>query len=103
MKLPLYKDAHEETIFHDDPHTGGFIIETIRDVTPIVEDNKAEYASIDERARYSSSGIGGKVATIPAEIVQKLMTEGIWGDQKAMKRWLNDPDNRCFRTRPGWV
>jgi hypothetical protein len=24
-------------------------------------------------------------------------------DQKAMAKWLNDPDNRAFRTRPGTI
>lgn len=49
------------------------------------------------------------VASIPTvlwpELEKKgIMTRGgrIMDDQK-MKAWLNDPDNRAFRTRPGWV
>ena len=43
------------------------------------------------------------VAEIPVAIVHDLMNRGIWRDDKAMRRWLNDPDNRCFRTGGGRV
>jgi hypothetical protein len=33
----------------------------------------------------------------------RLKKDGIIDDPSAMKRWLNDPDNRFFRTRPGRV
>jgi hypothetical protein len=32
-----------------------------------------------------------------------LKKKGILDDQVALKRWLNDPENRYFRTRPGQV
>ena len=37
--------------------------------------------------------------TLPYE----MKAEGKLDDQAYMKRWLNDPDNRAFRTRPGEV
>lgn len=42
-----------------------------------------------------------KVASIDPVTWARLVKEGIAGDQKAMKRWLNDPDNAYFRTHPG--
>ncbi|HJQ13085.1 MAG TPA: hypothetical protein VJ840_18780 [Gemmatimonadaceae bacterium] len=43
------------------------------------------------------------VARIPLVILEELQRKGITRDQKAMKKWLNDPDNRFFRTREGKV
>ena len=54
---------------------------------------------------YDSAGI----ATVDAETGQGpgrlhcLKAEGKLDDDAYMKRWLNDPDNRFFRTRPGQV
>jgi hypothetical protein len=36
-------------------------------------------------------------------VVNRLMNEGIWGDDQRMRRWLNDRDNRAFRTSGGRV
>jgi len=44
-----------------------------------------------------------KVASIPMNIYFDLKQRGILNDQKKMKQWLNDPDNKYFRTRPGLV
>jgi hypothetical protein len=44
-----------------------------------------------------------QVAMLPAVIVNRLLREGIWGDDKKMRAWLNDPDNRAFRTGGGRV
>jgi len=44
---------------------------------------------------------GQHVAFLPDIFVMKLMREGILHDSKRLKRWLNDPDHRAFRTRPG--
>jgi len=33
----------------------------------------------------------------------KWKSEGKLDDQAFLKKWLNDPDNRLFRTRPGEV
>jgi hypothetical protein len=44
-----------------------------------------------------------KVAEIPLVIVNRLMQQGIWGDDKKMRQWLNDPDNRSFRSGGGKV
>jgi hypothetical protein len=84
---------------------GGLIITTTQDCTDIVEKNKAEYAQTDEKTRY---GDWAKVASIPLAVFQELNQKGICRgfavvDQKAFKAWLNDPEQRYFRTRPGRV
>jgi len=84
---------------------GGLIITTTQDCTDIIENNKAQYAQTDERTRY---GDWDKVASIPLAVFQDLNTLGICKgfavtDQKKFKEWLNNPENRYFRTRPGRV
>jgi hypothetical protein len=85
---------------------GGLIIETSQDVTDIIESNKAEYAATDERKRWGDGW--EKVGSIPLSLIQTLNELGICRgfaivDQKKMKAFLNDPENRHFRTRPGRV
>lgn len=88
-------------IFHYDDATEDSTIETISDVTDIIEDNKAYYNDVDERAGWKNEFM--RVASIPMPLYFKMKEEGIVGDQKAMKKWLNDPDNKYFRTRPGRI
>jgi hypothetical protein len=86
-------------------HTDGetFVLETQQDVREIVEQNKADYANTDNRAKW---GEMAHVARIPLAVFQELNKKGICRgfmilDQKAMKAWLNDPENRHFRVRAG--
>lgn len=87
-------------IWHYDPDTDQATIETRQDVSAIIEENKNEYAQIDERARW---GEWTKVASIPMSIYYQLKREGKLDDEAYMKRWINDPENKYFRTRPGEV
>ncbi len=88
-------------IWHYDSDKDEAIIETVVDATKLVETNKAMYNSHDERANWK--GDMHLVASIPMELYMKWKAEGKLEDQAFMKRWLNDPDNRLFRTRPGEV
>jgi hypothetical protein len=97
-------DTQTVQIAHEDGE-GGLIIETKQNVQPFLEQNKASYAQIDERAKW---GEFTKIASIPFAVIQELNKKGILRgfhivDQKAMKKWINDPDNRFFRTRPGRI
>lgn len=87
-------------IWHYDAETDKATIETRQDVSQIIEENKQEYAQIDERARW---GEWTKVASIPLSIYFQLKREGKLDDQEYMKKWLNDRDNQYFRTRSGEV
>lgn len=74
---------------------------TRQDVTPIAEDAKAHFNSVDERTPWK--GEMHRVASIPMTIFMDLQKKGIIKDKKAFAAWLNHPDNRVFRTRPGKV
>lgn len=76
------------------------VIEHEQDVTDILKDNKAKANEID---RHQPHGNMSKVASIPMVIFHDLKKKGILGDEKRFKQWLNDPDNRAFRTRGGRV
>jgi hypothetical protein len=86
--------------FHYDEGTDQATIQTQQDVTAIIEENKQEYAQVDERARW---GEWTRVASIPMSIYFQLKAEGKLDDEVYMKKWINDPDNKYFRTRSGQV
>jgi len=88
-------------IHHYVPTTDQATIETRQDVTDIAELSKAAFNSKDERANWK--GDIHHVASIPMTVYMDLKRKGIVDDEAAFKRWLNDADNRVFRTRPGRV
>jgi len=90
--------------FHYDDTDDSFRIETKQDVSALVQDSKQLYNDHDERANWKhDSPAGHRVAQLPTVIYWKLKLKGILDDKKAFARWLNDPDNRFFRTRPGRI
>ena len=96
-----------QTAVHADGE-GGIVIEMRQDVSDIVEQNKKEYNSYDERARWSDQLFGNKVASIPMTVIDDLNKVGIMRgfailDEKRFAAWLNDPMNRAWRTRTGVV
>ena len=80
-------------------HTQGdeFVIEKKVDVTDIIEANKAHLAMFDERQRCAKDG--EMVASIPLSIYYAL-PKHIRDDEKEFRKWLDDPDQRAFRTHP---
>lgn len=88
-------------IWHYDSDKDEAIIESVVDASELVANNKAMFNSYDERSNWK--GDMHLVASIPMELYMKWKAEGKLEDQAFMKRWLNDPDNRFFRTRPGEV
>lgn len=91
----------KHTNFHD--LDGKYVIETSQDITGIIESNKAQFNSIDEKAKW---GEWTKVASIPNSVIDDLNKQGIMRgfavlDEKRFRAFLNNPDNRFFRTRPG--
>ena len=96
-----------QTAVHADGE-GGIVIQTRQDVSDIVEQNKKEYNSYDEKARWSDQLFGNKVASIPMTVIDDLNKVGIMRgfailDEKRFAAWLNDPMNRAWRTRTGVV
>jgi len=97
----------KQTAVHADGE-GGIVIQTRQDVTEIMEQNKKEFNSFDERAKWSDQLFGNKVASIPMTVIDDLNKQGIMRgfavlDDKRFAMWLNDPMNRAWRTRTGKV
>ena len=102
-----------ERLFDTDPLTGlrrffsynaadrTFTIRTEQDTTPIENANKAAYNEVRNSAGWK--GDLHRVASIPMSKYFELKRQGVLDDPKRFRRWLNDPDNRYFRTRPGRV
>ncbi len=86
--------------WQDEPD-GGVTLATEQDVEAIVDHAKVLDGQYSPKARWT--GDFHQVASIPLTIFMELHRKGIDRDRKAFKRWLNDPDQRVFRTRPGKV
>jgi hypothetical protein len=92
------------TVSHDD-HEGGVILETTQDVSQIIEANKKQFNEITSQDKW---GDITHVARLPLTVIDDLNKKGIMRgfaviDETAFKAFLNHPDNRFFRTRPGKV
>jgi len=85
--------------FHYDPKTDDFTIETRQECDDLVEENRRAFND----AGGTWKGDMHRVASIPMNLYFELQKRGITQDPKKLRAWLNDPDNRYFRTRPGKV
>jgi len=106
MENTIHNLDGSKTAFHDDG--SDLIIEHKADISAVLNANKAEYAQNDERKRWSDDAFGNKVASIPLVVFQELEKQGITKgftvlDMPRFKAWLNNPDNRAFRTRTGRI
>ena len=102
--LSFDKDAKSRTDFvyesGDSLKDDKIIISETQDVTAIIEANKRSANAIDKHQKH---GEWSKVASIPMNIYYDLKRRGILDDPARLKSWLNDSDNRYFRTRGGRV
>jgi hypothetical protein len=105
MSKRLLNETPEQAIrrvFHEHAENE-FAIETVQDVTQIVEENRENYKLRGgERWKYFQN----HVAQIPTSIYYDLIRRGIIDEKedpemKRLMKWLDDPDNQAFRTRPG--
>lgn len=102
MRHISFKDGKQSN-FHD--VDGNYFIENKQNISGILESNKAQFNAIDERAKW---GEWTKIASLPNVVIDDLNKQGIMRgfavlDEKRFRIFLNDPDNRFFRTRPGQV
>tara|TARA_B100000902_G_scaffold253356_1_gene239863 strand:- start:2245 stop:2571 length:327 start_codon:yes stop_codon:yes gene_type:complete len=84
----------------DKPSQDRFVIETTQDVTELIKRNKRSLNDIDRHQPY---GEWSKIASLPLSVYWDLKKQGIVDDRNAFKKWLNDPDNKYYRTRVGKV
>jgi len=87
------------SLFHGGTDGDDFVVEEVQDVTEVLEANKRAFNEFDERTPWNPEM--NQVASIPLVVWEGLKRKGIADDNKALMRWLDDPDNRAFRTRPG--
>ena len=105
MAKILEKDNIRDKVAHN-TEDGGLVIETAQDVSQIIEQNKKEYNATN--GRWGEDVFDNKIASIPLTVIDDLNKAGIMRgfavlDQKKFRAWLNNPDNRFFRTRQGKV
>jgi hypothetical protein len=92
----------QQKVFHYDHNNDRFHIETKMDVEPILDLNKAQLIGESSKGR-NWRGDMHKVASIPMHVYLDLQKRGIIQDQRKFKAWLNDPDNKYYRTKGGRV
>lgn len=91
--LSAYADARKYTVMHKDVD-GQWFLETRQDCEPIVEFCKAAKDKPQDP-------VFKHVAEIPMSVIGQWMRDGCLDDEKTVRRWLNDPDNRDFRIWEG--
>lgn len=92
-----------QTIYHPSDDGRKYVMEEKQDVTEIVEANKYLYNQFDQKAPFKGDGFH-RVASIPLTVLLDLHKKGLFRGAEMSKEdaaWLNDPDNKYFRTRPG--
>ena len=70
----------------------------LQDVTDIIRQNRA--AQNAQKCGFQKAPTFRRVASIPVAVVDIAAAQGldILNDAEAMRKFLNDPDNRAFRT-----
>jgi hypothetical protein len=79
---------------HSDPDRLTFLSE---------QDLDATFKSIEFKRGQAMDKDMRPVAEIPGIIVEQMMRDGSWNDPAAIKRWINDPANACFRIWQGRI
>ena len=103
MPSPLldYLDPvrHQRTEVLRDAETGLPVIRVRQDTSPLTEANARSRAAYDPNLARRSPIV--RVASLPTVVVMQLKQAGIWNDSAALMRWLDQPENRHFRTDDG--
>lgn len=94
-----------ETYIHETHDSDKIIFEDRQDAEPLIEANKLLYNDFDNRSPFKGDGMH-RVASIPLTVLQDLVNKGILDSAwrpigNGFLRWLDDPENVHFRTRPG--
>jgi|TARA_R110000803_G_scaffold87355_4_gene154022 hypothetical protein len=105
IKLDTNTKHIRDTLIHDNGES--IVAQTTQDVTDIIEQNKKEYNSTTT-SWGSGDVFDNKIASIPLTVIDELNKQQIMRgfhvlDMPKFKNWLNDPDNRFFRTKQGRI
>ena len=84
-----------------------FVTETVGADDIGVSVTQQDVSNVMSHVKYLRDQAPGKdlrhVAEIPMVFWEKAVQEGWVNDKAAWKKWLNNPDNACFRTWQGKV
>ena len=100
-KLDYDPQTKTEQTFHYDHSKREFTVESSQDVTGILKDSKKSYSV---KKRGDRHGDMEHVGHIPMNIMGQMIRENrndSDGLKKEVKKFINDPDYRKFRSRPG--
>jgi hypothetical protein len=89
--------------FHYDDTTGKFHIENEQVLDDLGELNTTVYNDVSTKSSTQWKGDMHHVASIPMVVYSEMVKTGMIHDQAALKKWLDDPDNRVFRVKPGSI
>tara|TARA_R110002167_G_scaffold298034_1_gene502356 strand:- start:607 stop:942 length:336 start_codon:yes stop_codon:yes gene_type:complete len=85
-------------------HSDGSVsFTTHQDLEPTLDQNKLMLNEYGDKLTPGKQTHGHRVASIPFNIWEKWMLEtggAIQKDNKLLAKYLNDPDNKYFRTTP---
>ena len=106
MKRILSIEPGKVETFHYAEHDGTAAIQTQTDVSGLLEMNKFERSN---QTLHHKSETFNKVARIEVNAAKLWCTQNNFkyseflNDPKVLRRFLNDPDNKAWRTRTGKV
>lgn len=100
IKIPYRRNSRVTSTIHaDTDRPDEFTLQTTENLDPIIQFCQHQRENLRPQGQRDMV----PVAEIPLSVVEKMMADGSWDDENALKRWLNDPDNRCFRIWEGKV
>ena len=88
---------------HIEEPDGTFTITPHQDAQPILDHTKAAYNNYGDKLTPGKRGEFHRVASIPLNVWDQWKREtnnAIEKDQKLLAKYLNDPDNKYFKTSP---
>lgn len=83
---------------HNDTEGGRVVIASEMECEALIRSNRARAENLKTKGETFRP-----VASIPLPLAERMMQEGTFNDDDAMKKWLNDPDNRAFRIWGGRI
>jgi len=94
----ISNESGVQTAVHTEDGDGTFHITKKQDVQPTLDYTKyLREQPVDRKNEVRH------VAEIPPVLAAKLIRDGILGDSKRLLKWLDQPENRAFKTWEGMV
>ena len=95
-------EAPRKTLVEEDAW-GNTTVTTVQDVEPVIAETKFDSNAYGSPLTFGKQRHGMRVASIPFTVYELWMKEtngALAKDPAVIKKYLNDPDNKYFRTTP---